>query len=93
MASRILALATSRIATDWFNYYSIRPRIIETFVEPSRFEGTCYKAANWLMIGATRGFKKVGAMHVNSQLPKLIFVYGLNSATRCRLPQLFALTK
>lgn len=90
MASRILALATSRIATDWFNYYSIRPRIIETFVEPRRFEGTCYKAANWLMIGTTRGFKKVGATHLNSQPPKLIFVYGLNPATRCRLPQLFA---
>jgi hypothetical protein len=92
LASRILALATSRVAIDWYNYYSIRPRIAETFVEPSRFEGTCYKAANWVMVGHTRGFKKVGSVHSNSQAPKLIFLYGLTSATRSRLRQLAART-
>ncbi|HEX4638075.1 MAG TPA: Druantia anti-phage system protein DruA [Chthoniobacterales bacterium] len=85
LASRILRLATSRVADDWYRYYSIRPRIVETFVEPSRFEGTCYKAANWIAVGQTRGFKKSGDAHSNSQQPKLMFLYGLNAATRRRL--------
>ena len=93
LASRILALATSRIASDWYSYYSIRPRIAETFVEPTRFEGTCYKAANWVMVGRTMGYKKAGSMHSNSQQPKLIFLYGLTPTTRCRLNELALRTR
>ena len=88
LASRILAFATSRIADDWQKYYGVRPYVVETFVEPTRFEGTCYKAANWILVGGTRGFRKKGNAHVNSQLPKLLFLYGLNSRVRS---QLFAL--
>jgi hypothetical protein len=88
LASRILAFATSRIAEDWQKYYGVRPHVVETFVEPTRFEGTCYKAANWILVGRTRGFRKKGNAHVNSQLPKLLFLYGLNSRVR---RQLFAL--
>jgi len=85
MASRILAFATSRIADDWHRYYAVRPQVVETFVEPSRFEGTCYKAANWVFVGRTRGFRKTGSSHRNSQLPKLVFLYGLSSGVRNRL--------
>jgi hypothetical protein len=85
LASRILACATRRIALDWFQYYSIQPFLAETFVEPKRFQGTCYRAANWNEIGMTNGYAKLGASHHNSQNPKIIFVYGLTRAYRRKL--------
>lgn len=85
LASKALALASRQVAKDWSWFYSIDPLIAETFVEQYRFEGTCYRAANWLNVGTTKGFAKVGASHHNSQPPKLIFVYGLTSEYRAKL--------
>ncbi len=88
LASRVLACSARRVAVDWFQYYSIEPLLAETFVEPQRFEGTCYRAANWNEIGRTNGFAKVGSSHHNSQNPKIIFVYGLTRAYRRRLAEI-----
>lgn len=85
LASRILAQAARQVAADWFQFYSIKPLIAETFVEPNRFEGTCYRAANWNEIGLTTGYAKLGSTHHNSQEPKMIFLYGLTRAYRRRL--------
>lgn len=85
LASRILSHATRRIVTDWAAFYSIKPLIAETFVEPELFCGTCYRAANWHKIGATSGYAKVGRSHHNSQQPKMIFVYGLTRHWRRKL--------
>lgn len=85
LASRVLACATRRVAVDWLQFYSIEPLLAETFVEPKRFEGTCYRAANWTEIGMTNGYGKLGASHHNSQQPKMIFVYGLTRAYRRKL--------
>jgi hypothetical protein len=87
LASRILANATRRVALDWLQYYSVEPLLAETFVEPNRFEGTCYRAANWNQIGMTHGYAKIGASHHNSQQPKMIFVYGLTRACRRKLTE------
>ncbi len=88
LASRILACATRQVAIDWFQFYSIEPLLAETFVEPKRFEGTCYRAANWKEIGMTNGYGKIGASHHNSQQPKIIFVYGLTRACRRKLTEI-----
>ncbi len=88
VASHLLSLATNKIVEDWNNYYSIRPLIAETFVQPSRFKGTCYKAANWLEVGMTKGYAKKGKSYRNSQEPKIIFLYGLNKRVRAELLQL-----
>jgi hypothetical protein len=87
LASRVLAYATRQVTLDWSKYYSIEPRLAETFVEPKRFEGTCYRAANWNEIGMTNGYAKLGASHHNSQKPKMIFVYGLTRAYRRKLAE------
>lgn len=84
-ASRALSIATRRIVDDWARYYSIRPLVAETFVQPSLFPGTCYKAANWIEIGTTKGYAKRGASYHNSQEPKKIFLYGLNKNLRVKL--------
>lgn len=85
LASRILSNGCERVAEDWSWYYSVKPVIVETFVQPSLYLGTCYKAANWVEIGQTKGYAKKGLSHHNSQEPKGIYLYGLNKDTRKRL--------
>jgi hypothetical protein len=85
LASSVLSLASKQIARDWNQFYGIRPKAIETFVQPSKFKGTCYSAANWVEVGTTSGYAKKGDSHSNSQEPKLIFLYGLTSSVRSKL--------
>lgn len=55
LASRVLSLALSRLPDDWEERYHVRPVLVETFVDPDRFAGTCYKAANWIDVGQSAG--------------------------------------
>jgi hypothetical protein len=55
LASHVLSLTLSRLPQDWERRYQIRPVMVETFVDPSRFAGTCYKAANWIYVGDSAG--------------------------------------
>lgn len=55
LASRVLALALRRLTEDWQARYHVRPALVETFVDPKRFDGTCYKASNWVCVGKTSG--------------------------------------
>jgi len=52
---KVAPSAVERLADDWEQRYAVRPVLVETFVDPSRFEGTCYKAANWVTAGQTAG--------------------------------------
>lgn len=85
LASTVLSAATKQIVSDWKDYYSLEPMVVETFVQPSRFKGTCYKASNWIEIGRTKGYAKQGASYHNSQEPKQIFLYGLNKKIRRKM--------
>ena len=67
LASRILSLALSRLPEDWEQRYHVRPVLVETFVDPSRYKGICYKAANWTEIGETAGRR--------DGIAKKIFIY------------------
>ena len=69
LASHVLSMALSRLPDDWEERYHIRPVLVETFVDPSRFAGTCYKAANWIDVGQSAG-RRDGK-------PKKIFLYPL----------------
>ena len=83
LASHVLSLALSRLADDWQQRYQIRPVLVETFVDPSRFEGTCYKAANWTYVGDTAGRR--------DGVAKKVFVYPLSGRWRsllCAEPQI-----
>jgi hypothetical protein len=55
LASHVLGLATRRLAGDWLTRYGVRPVLVETFVDSSRYEGTSYRAANWRELGYTQG--------------------------------------
>ncbi len=55
LASKALALALRGLAERWEANHGCRPVLCETFIDPTRFDGACYKAANWETIGMTAG--------------------------------------
>jgi len=85
LASKSLALVTQRIANDWLTHHGLHPVLMETFVEPQRFEGTSYKAANWSHIGHSTGQK--GREKTPQRTPKAVFVYPLHKDFRTILTQ------
>ncbi len=67
---------------DWPDRYGYEPVLLETFVERSRFQGTCYRAANWIHVGHTQGRGKLDR-HKRRALPvKEIFLYPLTKHFR-----------
>ena len=88
LASRVLAASVKQAAVDWSCYYAITPVLAETFVEPTRFNGTTYRAANWIEVGLTTGYAKLGSSHHNSQEPKALFVYGLSRRLRRQMSEI-----
>jgi hypothetical protein len=53
LASQVLSRCLTRLGNDWMDRYGYAPVLAETFVDPRRFTGTCYRAANWRRVGQT----------------------------------------
>lgn len=77
LASQILSKCTRMLNRDWSFRYGHGVCLAETFVDPSRFEGTCYKAANWECVGETKGFGRSGSGYYEHGQQKRVFVYEL----------------
>ena len=85
LASHVLALGAAQVRTDWQRLYATEAYLLESFVDPERFRGTCYRAANWVYLGRTRGMSKRGlTFYVHGQ-PKDVYVYPLVNDFRERL--------
>lgn len=82
LASCILAAAAKRLGNDWTERYGFQPVLLETFVERDRFRGTCYRAANWLRVGDTKGRGKLDRHHRGLSNVKHIYVYPLRKNFR-----------
>lgn len=85
LASRILGTVTRRLPRDWNECYGYQPVLIETFVERDRFQGTCYRAANWIHVGQTQGRGKLDVKHENAVPVKDVFLLPLHKQFRRRL--------
>jgi hypothetical protein len=83
LPSRILGLNVKRLSEDWQRHYSHPIALVETFVDPERFEGTCYRAANWIEIGVTKGFgrSRIDFYQLHDK-PKAIFLHPLTPKAR-----------
>lgn len=77
LASYVLSLSLSRVQDDWQQRYNCEPFLVETFVDPTRFNGTCYKASNWIPVGSSSGRR--------DGISKDIYLYPLISNWRQRL--------
>jgi hypothetical protein len=83
LASAILAGACRVVAGDWEEQYGIRPVLVETLVDTSRYVGICYRAANWIFVGITSGRGRQDRGHErHGESPKAIYVYALSSRYR-----------
>jgi hypothetical protein len=78
LASKLLALSVKRLSTDWEQIYAHPIYLAETFVDTARFKGTCYRAANWLEMGQTKGSAKKGNDYLYHGQPKAIYLYPLH---------------
>lgn len=77
LASHILALISRRISADWFCRYGHGVYLLETFVDRTRFAGTCYRAANWQHVGQTRGRSRNDRHSQMKVSIKSVFLYPL----------------
>ncbi len=94
LASHILGRIAQRVSNDWIQKYGHPVCLLETFVEHGRFQGTCYKAANWLYVGQTKGRTRNDRYSTLRVPIKDIYLYpllpnfrealhGVTSATQC----------
>lgn len=77
LASHILGQAVRGLGQDWQQRWGYRPALLETFVDPQHFKGTCYQAANFEYLGMTTGMGLVRQGKSYTTSPKKIFVYPL----------------
>jgi SRSO17 transposase len=70
------------LARDWEDRYAERLLLVETFVDPTRYAATSYRAANWVFTGHTSGSGIKGGTYFDHGHPKAIFVYPLDSSLR-----------
>lgn len=86
LASRVLGLAVAALPAHWEERTGTRPLLAETFVDPERYAGTCYKAAGWIELGATAGFGRHGDdYYVAHDQPKRLWLRPLCPDARERL--------
>jgi hypothetical protein len=77
LASKILSMASKQLPKHWLQIYNYQPVLLETFVQIDRFEGTCYKAANWVYVGKTKGRGKLDRLNIASLPQKTVWLYPL----------------
>lgn len=84
LASQVLILFSRRVAADFQSCYGLRPWLLESFVERPRYDGCCYKAANWIAVGQTKGRGRNGR-HNEGKSIKDIYLYPLVEDLRQRV--------
>jgi hypothetical protein len=85
LASHILSVVARRISRDWEALYSHPIHFLETFVDPERFRGTCYRAANWIHLGMTTGRGKNDQTYKPNRSLKEVLGYPLSRDFREKL--------
>jgi hypothetical protein len=89
LASRVLGANLRRLNRDWEAAYGHTVLLAETFVDTTRFSGTCYRASNWTCVGRTQGFTRLKRGFAAHQRPKSVWLYPLErrALERLRAPE------
>lgn len=85
LASKVLGMAVRQLPKDFENRYGYCPFILESFVDKSQYTGTCYRAANWQLIGQTKGRGRQDRFKEKKESIKDIYVYPLEKNFRQRM--------
>jgi hypothetical protein len=87
LASHILGRMAQMLPQDWERIYDHTIYYLETFTEPARWRGTCYRAANWIALGLTTGRGKASNGHRPNRSLKQVWGYPLSKDFRRRLTE------
>jgi len=90
LASRVLGLTLRRLSADWQQVHGHPVFLAESFIDPRRFSGTCYRAAGWIEVGQTQGFGRRAGGYVLHGEPKTVWVRPLVRHAAQRLRSLVA---
>lgn len=82
LASKVLSLSLAGLNEKWQAKYGHGLVMAETFVDLARFQGTCYRAANWIHVGQTSGSSKKGNVYSYHGHPKAVYLYPLHKSYR-----------
>jgi len=82
LASHVLSRISRRLSSDWITKYGHPIYLLETFVDRSRFRGVCYRAANWILTGQTKGRTRNDRDHIIKAPVKDVYVYPLSKKFR-----------
>lgn len=82
LASHLLGMNARIISGDWLDFYKHPVYFLETFVDTERFKGTCYRAANWRLLGTTTGRGKLDKTNRQNRSIKAVFGYPLDKDFR-----------
>ena len=97
LASAILARSARQLPHDWSEHYGYTPLLLETLVDVTRFNATCYRAANWIALGQTTGRGRMDTHHTAQGTQKQIFVFPMHRRVHQQLcatvPANLSLTK
>ena len=85
LASKVLGTSMATLPDDFERQYNCRPWLVESFVDISHYSGACYKAANWILVGKTRGRGRQDRFSQSALSEKEIYVYPIDSDFRKRM--------
>jgi len=85
LASHVLSQAAKQLPRDWEGAFHQKPALLETFVDRLRFSGTCYRAANWIYLGETKGRGRMDREQRKGEPIRSIWVYPLGRHYRAFL--------
>jgi predicted transposase YbfD/YdcC len=91
LISRFMKLMLGRLSSDWLERWGHPLAMVESFVDPQRFQGTAYKVSGWSQLGPTAGWKRDAAdFYLKHDAPKQIWVRELVSkaCVKLRAPEL-----
>jgi hypothetical protein len=91
LISRFMKLMLARLSQDWQTHWGHPLALVETFVDPQRFQGTAYKVSGWSHLGRTAGWKRDAAdFYLKHDAPKQIWVRELvkKACVKLRAPDL-----
>ena len=83
LASQILSRCKQRIQRDWQEHFGYPLLLLETFVDPTFYHGTIYRASNWVLVGSTKGYRRTREGYsARTESPKLVFLTPLQKNAR-----------
>ncbi|MFV2045420.1 MAG: IS4 family transposase, partial [Anaerolineales bacterium] len=85
LASKVLSMSLAALPDDFEREYGYKPWLVESFVDISRYSGACYRAANWIAVGKTKGRGRQDRFNQSALSRKAIYVYPIEHDFRRRM--------